>query len=52
MDTVMKKLSELKFYMQTIQKSPEPSQTALKAIMAELNLERTNPTVDLKTFSE
>ena len=51
MDTVMKKLSELKFYMQTIQKSPEPSQTALKAIMAELNLERTNPTVDLKRLA-
>ena len=37
--------------MQTIQKSPEPSQTALKAIMAELNLERTNPTVDLKRLA-
>ncbi|MCX2962325.1 type VI secretion system membrane subunit TssM [Rodentibacter caecimuris] len=51
MDAVMKKLSELKFYMQTIQKSPEPSQTALKAIMSELNLERTNPTVDLKRLA-
>ncbi|MBN6063478.1 type VI secretion system membrane subunit TssM [Aggregatibacter actinomycetemcomitans] len=50
-DDVMKKLSELKFYMQTIQKSPEPSQTALKAIMSELNLERTNPTVDLKRLA-
>ncbi|OOF66655.1 type VI secretion protein [Rodentibacter pneumotropicus] len=51
-DDVMKKLSELKFYMQTIQKSPEPSQTALKAIMSELNLERTNPTVDLKRLAD
>lgn len=50
-DDVMKKLSELKFYMQTIQKSPEPSQTALKAIMSELNLERTNPTIDLKRLA-
>ncbi|OOF70619.1 type VI secretion system membrane subunit TssM [Rodentibacter caecimuris] len=50
-DTVMKKLSELKFYMQTIQKSPEPAQTALKAIMAEFNLERINPTVDLKRLA-
>ena len=50
-EEVMKKLSELKFYMQTIQKSPEPSQTALKTIMSELNLERTNPTVDLKRLA-
>ncbi|OOF82248.1 type VI secretion protein [Rodentibacter ratti] len=50
-DDVMKKLSELKFYMKAIQKSPEPSQTALKAIMSELNLERTNPTVDLKRLA-
>lgn len=50
-DAVMKKLSELKFYMQTIQRSPEPSQTALKAIMSEFNLERTNPTVDLKRLA-
>ncbi|WGE70108.1 type VI secretion system membrane subunit TssM [Actinobacillus equuli subsp. haemolyticus] len=52
MDLVMKKLSELKFYMQMIQKSPEPSQTALKAIMSELNLERTNPTVDLRRLAD
>lgn len=52
MDAVMKKLSELKFYMQMIQKSPEPSQTALKAIMSELNLERTNPTVDLRRLAD
>ena len=51
LDDIMKKLSELKFYMQTIQKSPEPAQTALKAIMAEFNLERTNPVIDLKRLA-
>ncbi|TCP91180.1 type VI secretion system protein ImpL [Cricetibacter osteomyelitidis] len=51
MDSIMKKLGELKFYLQTIQNSPSPSQSALKAIVAEFNLERTNPTVDLKRLA-
>lgn len=51
METIMKKLGELKFYLQTIQNSADPSQSALKAIMSELNLERTNPTVDLKRLA-
>lgn len=51
MDSIVKKINELKYYLQTIHNSPEPGQSALKAIIAELNLERTNPVTDLKRMS-